>query len=219
MYMCGVSKEHFTFKEFKSDFDPRRSPIHYVPTMRVDRRADDLGPLWSMLDRVISRRKERKGIIHTISYARQLEIKERSRYWEKMIINPQGSPATDTVEDFKFSNAGTVLVSPSVGEGYDFPDDDCRWQFVCKIPFEPPSKIVKAREHADPEYRAYQALQSLVQAFGRGMRNEKDWCEGFICDSHMDWFWPRFRHLAPQSFHSVLTRSDALPPPLNPEKL
>ena len=31
--------------------------------------------------------------------------------------------------------SGTVLVSPSVSTGYDFPGRECEWQFICKVPF------------------------------------------------------------------------------------
>jgi Rad3-related DNA helicase len=106
-------------------------------------------------------------------------------------------------------------VSPSVFEGFDFKQDKARWQFMCKIPFEPPSKIVKAREAVDKEYRPYQAMQALVQSFGRGMREYDDWCENFIADEHMDWFYPRYKHLAPSSFNSFLRHITVLPAPLN----
>ena len=112
MFMCGVKKEHITFQEFPSDFDPKRSPIYYIPTMRVDSRAEDLGLLWAMLDRLASRRRDRKGIIHTVSYNRQEEIVKRSRFADSMIVNPRGVPVTDTVDLFKQSGPGSILVSP-----------------------------------------------------------------------------------------------------------
>jgi ATP-dependent DNA helicase DinG len=214
MYMCGVGNDLFEFQEFDSEFDRKRCPIYYVPTMRVDSRAGDLGLLWAKLDSLIAKRRDRKGIVHTVSFARQKEILERSRFQSSMVVNSRGEPAAETVEWFKQSPAGTILVTPSVGEGYDFPGDTCRWQFMTKIPFEPPSKIVKAREEDDKEYRGYQAMQGLVQAFGRGMRSKEDACEGIIADQHLDWFLPKFAHLAPRNFHAFFRRIDYLPKPL-----
>jgi Rad3-related DNA helicase len=130
-----------------------------------------------------------------------------------MIINERGEPPSDVIELFRNSGPGTILVSPSVGTGYDFPQDDCRWQFMTKIPFEPPSKIVKAREADDPEYRSYQAMQALVQAFGRDMRSKTDWSERFIGDDHLEWFLPRYGHLAPRSFHAFFRRVSVVPQP------
>jgi Rad3-related DNA helicase len=217
LWLCGIGKAVSDFYEFDSDFDPRRCPIYYIPTQRMDRRNTDCSLLWARLDQIASKRRDRKGIIHTVSYQRRDEVLSASRFSGDMIVNPRGEPPTEMIELFRGSQPGTILVSPTVGTGYDFPQRDCEWQFVCKIPYEPPSKIVKAREADDPEYRGYRAMQDLVQIFGRGMRSKKDQCENFIGDEHMEWFLPRYSHLAPKSFHGFYKRVLALPAP--PERL
>lgn len=214
LFMLGISKANFDFQEFDSDFDRQRCPIYWVPTMRVDARVSDLGLLWMRLDQIISKRRDRKGIIHTISYARRDEIVARSRFAQSMLINLKGEPATSMVEAFKSAGPGTILVSPSVGTGYDFPGRDAEWQFICKIPFpDGRSKIVKARQEDDKEWGPYNAMQTLVQAFGRGMRSKQDSCENFVCDDHLAWFLPRYGHLAPKTFHSFFRRVEILPQP------
>ena len=218
MYMLGIGKINYDFLEFESDFSPSRCPIYWVPTMRVDARTPDLSQLWVRLDQIISKRQDRKGIIHTISYARQQNVLSRSRYSDRMFVNSKGIPATSMVEIFRASAPGTILVSPSVATGYDFPGKDCEWQFLAKIPFpDGRSKINKARNEDDKEYGAYQAMQTMVQSFGRGMRSREDQCEGFICDDHLAWFIPKFRHLAPNSFYRLFRKVDVLPQP--PERL
>lgn len=217
MYMLGLSKEKFDFHEFPSDFDKKRCPIYWVPTMRVDARQPDLSMLWVRLDQIIAKRRDRKGIIHTISYARRDEIMGRSRFGASFLINAKGTPPTGMVEQFKGSRPGTILVSPSVGTGYDFPLSDCEFQFLCKIPFpDSRSKIVKARQDDDPEFGAYVAMQTMVQAFGRGMRSQQDQCENFIGDDHLSWFLPKYRHLAPKWFSHFFQRVDILPQPPKP---
>lgn len=214
LYMIGVGKDQYDYKEFESDFDPKRCPIYYVPTMRVDRRATDLSQLWVRLDQIAAPRKDRKGIVHTISYARREEILRASRFAPAMLINPRGEASTQIVAEFKSAPPGTILVSPSVGEGFDFPGRDCEFQFVCKIPFpDSRSKIVQARQEDDKEYGPYQAMNKLVQIFGRGMRSKQDRCENFIADDHMEWFIPRYQHLAPKWFKAFYRRVQTLPPP------
>lgn len=218
LYMLGLSQEQFHFQEFPSDFPASSNPIYHIPTMRVDKRAHDLSMLWMRLDQIATKRQDRKGIVHTISYARRDEILGRSRYASSMLVNPQGEASSEMVSTFKQSAPGTILVSPSVGAGFDFPGRACEWQFVCKIPFQDSrSKIVQARQEADPEYGPYQAMNSLVQIFGRGMRSKEDHCENFIGDDHMEWFIPRYAHLAPKSFHKFYRTIRVLPPP--PPKL
>lgn len=216
-YMLGIKKDDFEFLEFDSDFDPSRCPIYYVPTMRVDDNAPNLTPIWAMLDRIAARRRDRNGIVHTISYTRQQLAYESSRFAQSMILNKKGEAPTRKIEEFKSTYPGAIFVTPSVGTGHDFPMRQCEWQLVCKIPFEPPSRIVKAREADDKDYRGYQAMQGLVQMFGRAMRSKTDRAENFILDRHLDWFLPRFRHLAPKSFHGFFKEIRYLPSP--PERL
>ena len=217
MFMTGVGKQDFDFTEYSSDFDPARCPIYWVPTMRVDSRQTDMSLLWMRIDQTLAKRQDRKGIIHTVSYARRDEVKSRSRFGQYMMVNPKGEPPTGMIDEFRLAPPGSILVSPSVGSGYDFPGKDCEFQIMCKIPFPPPSKIVKAREAADPEYRSYQAMQTMVQCFGRGMRSRSDSCESFIFDDHLEWFKPKFAHLAPSSFHAFFKKVAVLPQP--PERL
>lgn len=218
MYLLGVGKGQFQFDEYQSDFDPNRSPVYYIPTMQVDKNHPDLSMLWIKLDQIAARRTDRKGIVHTISYGRRDGILQSSRFASSMIVNPRGEPARETIEQFRHAGPGTILVSPSVGEGYDFRMSECEWQFVCKIPFpDGRSKIQQARQEDDKEYGPYQAATKLEQIFGRGSRSREDACEGFIGDTNLNWFWPRYKHLTSQSFRRRFREVAIVPPP--PPKL
>ena len=218
LFLIGIAQKDFDYKEFDSDFDPKRAPIYYIPTMRVDKNAHDLSPLWTTMDRIAARRRDRKGLVQTISYLRQGAATAFSQFANAMILNPKGEPSTETLSLFRASDPGAILVSPSFAEGVDFSGRDCEWQFVCKIPFpDSRSKVIRARQEADPEYGPYHAMNKLVQIFGRGMRYAKDQCENFIGDMHMDWFYPKYRHLAPKSFHGFYRQVTTLPAP--PPKL
>jgi Rad3-related DNA helicase len=218
LFMCGIGKDTFDLMELPSEFDPSRCPIYWIPTMRVDKRAESLAPLWLLFDQIAGRRRDRKGICHTISFARRDELMESSQFAASFIINERGEASTSAITAFRQSPVGTVLVSPSVGAGFDFPGRDCEWQFICKIPFpDGRSKIVKARQTEDKEYGPYLAMQKLVQMCGRGMRSEDDRCEVFLGDSHMEWFGPRYWHLAPQWFRSFFKVLKY--PPSPPERL
>lgn len=214
LFMMGLGKGTFEFREFDSEFDKKRCPIYYVPTMRVDVRAKDLAMLWVRLDQIAAKRTDRKGIVHTISYARRDEVLNSSRFSGSMMVNQKGEAPTWMVDEFKRARPGAILVSPSVGAGFDFPKQACEWQFVCKIPFpDGRSKILQARQADDKEYGAYQAINKLVQIFGRGMRSREDSCENFIADDHLQWFLPRYGHLAPKWFHNFFQEVTVLPQP------
>ncbi len=221
--LLGLQKDQYHFQEFDSDFDPSDSPITYVPTIRVDNRQTDLSFLWRRFDQFIMPRRDMKGLINTVSYARRDEVLANSRFAEWMMVNEKGEPPTEMVEEFKRSSPGHILVSPSVGTGYDFPGTELEWIIMSKIPFEPPSKIVKARDADDKgQYRGYRAAQTMDQTFGRGTRFPRskppiadgDRCDSIIFDDHMQWFMAKFGKYFSRSFHKRYRRSDTMPQPL-----
>lgn len=216
MFMMGIAQRDFEFREFPSDFPPERWPIYYSPTMRVDKRAEDWSMLWLKHDQVAAPRQDRNGTVHCVSYGKGKELKAASRFGDRMILNEQGKPLHTAIEQFFGTYPGAILVSPSIERGYDLKFKKSEWQFMTKIPFEPPSKILKAREADDREYRAYQAIRRIGQAIGRGMRDRRDQCEFVIGDQHMDWFWPRYSYLGPKHIRVQTVHQVPPPPPRLP---
>lgn len=215
--LLGVKPENYHFQEFDSSFDPAKGPIYYLPTAFIDSKAGDYeyAQLWAMIDRVLSAHRDRKGGIHTISYQRRDDVVSRSRWASWMMVNEKGEPPTEDIGRFKDAQAGYILVSPSFGTGYDFPGPELEFNIVCKIPFEPPSKIVQARDKDDGgEYRGYRAMGLLEQMFGRGNRQDADTCSGYIFDRNMDWFMKKFGKFASKNFHNRFRRINLLPEPL-----
>lgn len=214
LYQLHQAKNSFAYWEFPSSFNPADTPIYHVPTMQVDMKHPDLTPLWIRLDQVAARRTDRKGIVQTVSFAKRDQILATSRFASSMLINQRGEAASEIVEQFKRSGPGTILVSPSVGSGYDFPGSACEWQFICKVPFpDSRSKIMKARQEDDKEYGPYLAMNKLVQICGRGARYVGDVCENVIADNHIQWFLPRYGHLAPKWFKAFFKVVDYIPAP------
>lgn len=221
--MSGISRRLSIFKEFDSSFDRKRSPVYWIRTMKCDwKHRHEMHAVWNRLDQIASRRRDRKGIVHTVSYARRNDIFAHSNFSHSMIYNDKGEGITTKIDEFKNSGAGNIFISPTVSTGYDFPGNECEWQFICKIPFQPGrTKIAKERQQRDREYGAYLAMQSLVQMVGRGTRSETDQCENFIPDDNCEWFIPQFAHLAPKSFYGDMRnniqgfykRIDILPTP------
>jgi Rad3-related DNA helicase len=218
LYQLHQGKGTFSYWEFPSEFDPKQAPVFHVPTQRVDKNHPDRTQMWIRHDQFAGRRRDRKGITQTISFAGQEDALKNSQYADSMYVNERGEAPTEIIEMFKSAAPGAILVSPSVGSGYDFPGRFCEWQFICKIPFQDSrSKIVKARQEDDKEYGPYAAVNKFVQICGRGDRFQGDHCENLIPDDNFrEWFWPRFSYLAPKSFRARVKMLDRLPPPPPP---
>jgi Rad3-related DNA helicase len=212
----GIPRDEREYIEVGSSFDPKRAPLIYVPTTRVDRRMiEGQNRIWmNRLDGIIGDRLDRKGIIHTRSYSRAQEILRRSKHSDLMIL-PMGGKVIEGVEKFKRAQAPCILVSPSVEEGFDFPGELCRYQIIAKVPFvDTRDPLIQERVKMDKGYGNYLAAMSMVQMAGRGMRSTDDWCETFIVDDHWQWFQKAARF--PDWFRRAWKWEARVPEPLGP---
>lgn len=213
--LLGIKKEEYEFEEHTSTFPVANRQLHWIPTVRV---RHDMDPgharLWvAKIDAILRARGERKGIIHTVSYSRRDYILRYSEFRSRLLTHDSGG-MQDCVSKFRDSGPGTVLVSPSVSTGFDFPGGDCRFQIIGKVPFpDTRSKVLQARSERDPEFFAYVAMQAVVQMCGRGIRSADDWCENFVLDDNWQWFFNKYKKFAPKWFVEACKRSDLVPPP------
>lgn len=224
--LLGIDKDTVDFHEYPSSFPPRRSPVYLFPPscdskpIRIDHKIDeDKISIWlAYIDNVISKRLDRKGIIHTVSYERARLIQSRSEHAAYMIVPGSSRETEAAIESFKRSSPPSILVSPSITTGYDFPGQECEFNLIIKVPFlDTRTPILEARQKEDPEYAPYITAQTITQAHGRSMRGPEDRSETFILDGHILWFIKKFHHLFPFWFHRLVVTPSGLPEP--PEAL
>jgi Rad3-related DNA helicase len=234
LHRLGVKKGEYEFQEWERIFPANRHPIYSIPAVkegrdgkrveiRIDRRTQegDYKVWMAHIDRIIAARLDRKGLIQSVSYDRQKYIIDNSRFSHLMLGNtadPDSASAVEVAENFRQADPPAILVSPSFSMGWDFPDVECEYIIICKVPFKPGhSKVMKQREARDKSYGSYNAMQELVQSAGRGMRSEGDRCEVMVTDGHVTWFMHVNKHLAPNWFANAVRKVVEIPKP--PEKL
>jgi Rad3-related DNA helicase len=214
--MLGVPRHLLDFKEYPSTFHRDNRPVIFVPTAHMNRGSAMLGKReWhTRMDQIIARRPDTKGIIHTVSYKRALEVYGGSDFKERMLLH-DSTDTRDKIEQFKRSTQPLILVSPVMTTGYDFPYDQARWQIIAKVPFPVTvDKIMKARAERDKGYKDYVTMVALVQTAGRICRAEDDWGETIIVDSDFGWWWAKCKHLCPSWFNESVRKEDTLGMPL-----
>ena len=217
--LLGIPESRRQLLEYPYIFPVNRCPVIWLPTARVDHRmTPSARSYWlSRFDQIIRGRLDRKGIIHSVSYRRAQEIAEQSEYRDWMIVHNSENTA-EKVAAYLSMPPPSILVSPALSTGYDFPDDDCEYQIIAKMPFpDSRGRIISARSRSDPDYAPYLLCQELVQACGRGMRHERDRCENIIIDNHFAWVRGRYHAFFPRWFSQLYRRSDTIPEP--PPKL
>lgn len=227
VHYLGLKPSEVDFWEFDSSFPVTNRPVYFLPSvyMKYDMSEKDRMKWVQTIDRIAGVWKDFKGIVHTVSY-------ERAEYYGKhSVLNharsvypfrrlfclaSTGSTATavQLLKSPETRNTNTVLVAPSLHTGYDFPDDQCRFQIIGKIPFpDKRTKITRARCADNPDYANQLVMQYIVQAAGRSTRSKTDWSTVFIIDSvWKDWY-NRNRHLAPKYFRDAVKNVNGIPKP------
>lgn len=218
--LLGLKDDQFTFGEYPSPFNPNDAPIYHVPTVRVWHgcSAAELSLMYTRTDEIIGSRLDRKGLVHSVSYKRALEILHNSRWAKHMMTNSRGygaPPTADVVAKFMEADPPTYFVTPSVTTGYDFHGSYCETNIIPKLSVpDQRSTIMKERLRRDPEYGDYLTIQDLVQACGRGNRFIGDRCQTLITDDSIRRYLYKRRHLFPKYFFDFFRTSSVVPKPL-----
>ncbi|WP_067042059.1 helicase C-terminal domain-containing protein [Methanobrevibacter sp. YE315] len=180
----GISHDEIYQIRRKSPFDIQRNQIFAHEGYNLSRNfisanaPKTIGPI----DEILEKHKNEKGIIHTVSSKCMnylIDKLDNSR-----LIGHDSKNRAEQLETFIKSEEPLVLVSPSMGEGVDLPDDLCRFQIMYKIPYPDwGDKQVNQRTVIDPEWYDYKTCLNMVQTHGRGMRDENDYCRTYVIDS------------------------------------
>ena len=224
--LLGIKQEDSLFITQDHTFSPARSPVYIFPHSRVDFKMSegDWQSTVGRMDTFISRRLDRKGMIHCVSYHNKERILKDSIHRGIMIAPRRASEFSAAVEEYRKSASPRILISPAATTGYDFPGDQCEYTVILKLPFiDGRSPIMKARSEHDPEYLSYLTAQTLVQTCGRGMRSNEDQNETLVLDAHANWFLGKkerggFRYLLPPWFMRQIqypSNQPVPPPPLS----
>jgi Rad3-related DNA helicase len=222
--LLGIEEKDSVFLSQDHTFSPDRCPVYLFGDCRVDYKMSEGQWQGTMgrIDTLISKRLDRKGIIHTTSYDYQKRILKDSEHAGIMVAPANARETHAAIEEFRHSPAPRILISPALTTGYDFPYDECEYQILLKVPFiDSRSPVMKARSEADKEYVPYLVAQTLVQTCGRPMRAPDDRCENFILDQHANWFLNKpekggYRHLVPPWFVRQIRYPDGQPQPPPP---
>jgi len=135
-------------------------------------------------DGIMERHVGEKGIIHTGSYKRMEALLSMSKYADSRLMpTSRGCNVGKVIREFKRAPAGTVLISPVVTTGYDFPGDECRFQIISKIPYpSTQSRVEKRRMTLHPRRGDRIAAQIITQTYGRAIRSADDYCKTYFAD-------------------------------------
>lgn len=198
-----------------SPFPLAQRPIVYRPVGRLSRETlAGLEPaLFAEVATLLAAHPSDKGLIHAASYAmaRRLvaDLGARAPREARRLIFVESSEAKRrALEQHRASPDATVLVSPSLREGVDLPDDFLRFQVVTKLPYpDLGDPWTRARRERDPRWYAIETAKALVQAYGRSCRHADDHGVTYVLDAQFARFVQAYRVLLPEWFLDAADRA------------
>jgi hypothetical protein len=218
MKLLMPSDTRYDYRAWPPVFPQQNSPVYHIPTVKLSWKStdEDFALVVSTMDKIIEGRLDRKGIVHTVSYGRAKKALAASRYRHLFEWNDDSAGLYAALDRFRRSEGrtGRILVTPSVEEGFDFPDDYCEYQIVLKFPFpNETQRVVKERCAQIAGYRLHHAAQKIVQMRGRAVRSESDRAEMFILDNAVKQLCgPEGRSYCPPGFR-IFTVNEVPPAP------
>lgn len=207
-----------------SNFPVENRPVYVVPIadMTYKLKDEEWPKMVDGISGVLRRHPDERILVHCVSYqlARYIkdELKLRSSEWSRRdIIIYENSNEKDTALSRFKSRPGAVILAASMDRGIDLADDYCRVQVIAKIPFgnTKDKRIIARMKQTKGGYTWYkmEAIRTLIQMTGRGVRSKEDWCTTYILDKQFTSNIMASKYLLPKWWKAAL-RMD-----LGPRKL
>jgi Rad3-related DNA helicase len=155
---------------------------------------------------ILAAHPDDKGLVHVASYdmGRRLvhDLATRApRQSRRLLWIDAAAGKPSALEHHRASPLPTVLVSPSLREGIDLPDDFLRFQILTKLPYpDLGDPWTAARRARDPRWYAVETAKALLQAYGRSCRHAGDHGVTYVLDAQFARFLQHYRVLLPEWF-------------------
>lgn len=211
----GINPAELAYIEAPLEFPSEDRPIHLETCGNMGKKyltakenpKDPTAPKFvRKVKQILERHKGQRGIIHSHSFDISNLLRDEVGSTRFLFQdNFKGDKKAMMAEHA--TRPDSVIVAPSMAEGFDFKGDLARFQIIAKIPW--PSlgdKLIKERADRDDSYYGWLTALKLVQSYGRICRFKGDWGYTYIVDSGFQFFFGKHGHMLPPWFKEALNR-------------
>jgi Rad3-related DNA helicase len=211
----GLNNKEVGWLKLSSNFPLENRPVFLMPvgSMNFANKSITTPKILKKIAQIASLHinKGENGVIHCHSYALGTEIYNylvQMGFASNLLYPTKADDREAAVNElikYAESDVAKILISPSVTEGYDFAGPIARWQIIPKAPYANlKDKQVEARMNADKEWYSMQTVMTVIQACGRGVRNDQDYCKTYILDQDLCNLYHRNNEMFPEWFQEAV---------------
>lgn len=183
----NLDKKTTSFIEAPQTFSASSRPLLFLGKNNLNFEAmkdpSTFVDMGKIISHIVAHHVGEKGIVLTPSFYVTKTLASKIPKGTRVFEHTQGTNASDIVAEFKKYKGQSILLSPSIFEGLDFPDDDSRYQIIVKSPFasmgDPRIKRI-ANEYSEI-YREI-TLYKILQGIGRSIRSPSDFASSYFLD-------------------------------------
>lgn len=207
--ILGIDEGDMDWVTVPSTFPIENRPINIWPVcdLKYSNMKEEVPKLIKGIRKVLDRHRGQKGLIHCSSYSLAKMIAEGVD--DDRLITHGNKDRQAVVDHFVESHGDEVLVSPSLERGINLNDDLARFQIVAKAPFlSLADKVVNKRVHSGrigQMWYSSSMMLAVLQAAGRGVRHEGDYCECYILDKAVERAYELQPSLWPEWFRDAIS--------------
>lgn len=204
----GLDPEKTAWLSLSSTFPKENRPIHMLLVGSMGRQqAENTTPsMLRMCERILTEHHSEKGLIHCHSYklGEQIYAFLNPRFPNRIIFPKNGKERDASFQMHKNMDEPTVMLSPSMTEGFNMQDDLARFQILAKMPYPYlGDKQVAAKKERDPDWYDMQTIMTVLQACGRIVRSDTDHGATYILDSDFKMLFERHPDYFPNWFQEA----------------
>lgn len=202
----GLEDGEWTHVSMPSTFPVERRPIFPICTTFVNNKTKDEAypELSHNIDEILKVHDDVRVLIHTVSYDLGNYLYDdllHSDHRNRVYTYRSPQDRERTLNRYLADPRGVVL-APSFDRGVDLHQDDCRVIIIPKVPFgNLGDKQIKTRMYSTGRagriWYVRQAIRTIVQMTGRGMRSADDECTTYILDKEFLRLYAENRRLFP----------------------
>jgi Rad3-related DNA helicase len=194
----NIPDEELGFINAGGIFDPENKSIIFcnIDYFNYEKMNDTkyLNTICEAINMIIEEHQNEKGIILTTSFKLSRTIYDSLSVFLKendidfkIFIQSEKESLSDILKIFKEYTDNGVLISPSIFEGIDLPDETSRFQIFSKAPYYSlgDKRIKYILDNHNQIYKKL-AIYRMIQGCGRSCRNEDDYCVNYFLDMNLN---------------------------------
>jgi ATP-dependent DNA helicase DinG len=208
----GLNPDATPMCRLRSDFDPknRRVVVFGVGQMGRKFQEETMPLVLKAVDKIVDKHKAERGIIHGHSYdiCNKINAHLQNGDHGHRVIFPTKADQREEAFNRHAAMEGSILITPSMTEGFDFKDELARWQIMPKIPW--PSlgdRQVKAKADMDPDWYSCETVKAVIQTCGRICRNVNDYGMTYVLDDDFWYLYKKAEHMFPKWFKESIVNA------------